>query len=103
MRVRNWKITLGVYWGHFRSTLKLLEGIQNFPSPKNITDIRSFFGLVNQVNYAFAQAPVMAPFRDLLKHAVEYLNQSIVIEKMDRTSAVLPAKHGISYQNQFEI
>ena len=48
--------------------MKLLEGIKNFPSPTNITGVRSFFGLVNQVSYAFAQASVMSPFRDLLKH-----------------------------------
>ena len=28
---------------------KKLEAIRNFPSPKNITDLRSFFGLVNQL------------------------------------------------------
>ena len=31
---------------------KYLEAISNFPKPKNITDIRAWFGLVNQVaNY----------------------------------------------------
>ncbi len=44
-----------------------LEAIRDFPTPNNITDIRSFFGLVNQVSYAFASNNKMAPFRDLLK------------------------------------
>ena len=44
-----------------------LEAILNFPKPQNITDIRSWFGLVNQVAYAFAAAPCMLPFRNLLK------------------------------------
>ena len=52
----------------YRPTSKLLEGIKTFPSPTSITGVRSFFGLINQVSYAFAQAPVMSPFRDLLKH-----------------------------------
>lgn len=43
------------------------EAIQNFPTPQSITDIRSWFGLVNQVSYSFSMAEVMQPFRDLLK------------------------------------
>ena len=39
----------------------------DFPTPKNITDIRSWFGLINQVAYTFAVADHMRPFRDLLK------------------------------------
>ena len=31
-----------------------LQAIKNFPTPSNITDIRSWFGLVNQVSYAFS-------------------------------------------------
>ena len=46
---------------------KYSEAIKNFPTPKNITDIRSWFGLVNQVSYAFSMADKMTPFRKLLK------------------------------------
>ena len=52
----------------YKPTQKLLKAIGAFPSPTNITGVRSWFGLVNQVSYAFAQAPITAPFRDLLKH-----------------------------------
>ena len=57
-----------------------IEAIRNFPTPTNITDIRSWFGLVNQVSYAFASAQRMAPFRNLLKpgilfHWTDELNQ----------------------------
>ena len=49
---------------------KFIEAIRAFPTPKNLTGIRSWFGLVNQASYAFAQAPLMAPlmapFRELL-------------------------------------
>ena len=41
--------------------------IIQFPCPKNLTDVRSWFGLVNQVSYAFSMADRMRPFRDLLK------------------------------------
>ena len=37
------------------------------PDNPSIADIRSWFGLVNQVAPFLATAPVMAPFRDLLK------------------------------------
>lgn len=45
---------------------KYLRAIQEFPTPKNITDIRSWFGLVNQVaNYAQLR-DLMAPFKPFL-------------------------------------
>ena len=49
-----------------------LKAIAEFPSPKNITDIRSWFGLINQVSYAFASAERMLPFRNLLKPATPF-------------------------------
>ena len=49
-----------------------LSAIRNFPVPKNITDVRSFFGLVNQVSYAFASNSTMAPFRAFLKPSVVF-------------------------------
>lgn len=45
---------------------RLLKAIEDFPSPTNITGVRSWFGLVNHISFAFAQAPIMAPFRELL-------------------------------------
>ena len=44
-----------------------IEAIKNFPRPKNLTDIRSLFGLVEQVSFCFAKSKYMEPFRDLLK------------------------------------
>ena len=46
---------------------KYLKAILDFPTPRNITDVRSWFGLVNQVSYAFSMADRMLPFRQLLK------------------------------------
>ena len=46
---------------------KILESIKTFPVPKNISDIRGWFGLVNQVAPFFASRPIMQPFRELLK------------------------------------
>ena len=46
---------------------RFLNTISEFPRPKNITDVRSWFGVVNQVSYASAMAKKMQPFRQLLK------------------------------------
>jgi len=51
----------------YRPPEKILASIRDFPKSKDITGVRAWFGLVNQVAYAFAQAEVMAPFRDFLK------------------------------------
>ena len=49
-----------------------LDAIKSFPTPKNITDVRSFFGLINQVSYAFASTQKMAPFREFLKPSTKF-------------------------------
>lgn len=46
--------------GHFT------EAIRDFPTPRSITDVRSWFGLLNQISYTFSMAPLMQPFRNLL-------------------------------------
>ena len=45
----------------------MLDAIQNFPVPKTITDARSWFGLINQVAWAYSLSPIMLPFRELVK------------------------------------
>ena len=47
-------------------TQAFTEAIMSFPTPASLTDVRSWFGAVAQVSYAFAQCPVMQPFRHLL-------------------------------------
>jgi hypothetical protein len=53
-------------------TSGFMKNILNFPSPKNITDVRSWFGAVAQISYSFASALVMAPFRHLLSPKVPF-------------------------------
>ena len=43
------------------------DAIRSFPTPRNVTDIRSFMALVNQVSAFHATQPQLLPFRDLLK------------------------------------
>ena len=47
-------------------TPEFIQSILDFPTPRSITDIRSWFGAVGQINFAFASAPDMLPFRHLL-------------------------------------
>ena len=56
-----------------RPAEKFLEAIKNFPAPKDLTGIRSWFGLVNQVSYALANSDVMLLFRSLLKPSSEFV------------------------------
>ena len=55
-----------------KPTQSFIETIMSFPTPKSLTDIRSWFGAVNQISYSFASAPVMAPFRHLLSAKVPF-------------------------------
>ena len=52
-----------------RPSPKIFEAIASFPQPKTITDLRSWYGLINQVAYSFATTEVMLPFRKLLSPA----------------------------------
>lgn len=49
-----------------KPTDKMISAIKNFPTPTTLAQARGWFGLVNQVAYAFAQSKIMAPFRELL-------------------------------------
>ena len=44
-----------------------LSAITNFPRPTDITGVRSWFGLVEQVAFAFSKSDIMSPFKPLLK------------------------------------
>ena len=50
----------------YKPPKSIIAAISEFPTPQNITDIRAWFGLINQVAYTFAQTRIMAPFRELL-------------------------------------
>ena len=46
---------------------RMLAAINDFPRPTDISKARSWFGLVNQVQWAYANGPDMAAFRDLVR------------------------------------
>ena len=46
---------------------KYIKSIEEFPTPKDISSARAWFGLINQAAYTFSVAKKMKPFRDLLR------------------------------------
>ena len=44
-----------------------VQAIRDYPAPRNITDMRSYFALVSQVAHFYSTQPELQPFRDLLK------------------------------------
>ena len=61
---------------------KYTNAIKDFPTPTNMTDIRSWFGLVNQVAYTFSMADTMEPFRTLLTAFVR--SKEIIISEITK-------------------
>ena len=51
----------------------MTESIRNFPAPKNITQARAFFGLVEQVSYTFSKCADMFHFRHLLSPKTQFI------------------------------
>ncbi|KAK3888979.1 hypothetical protein Pcinc_006984 [Petrolisthes cinctipes] len=58
-----------VGWDAFKPTEERLAAIRNvdMPAEPSLTDIRSWHGFVNQLAPFLATAPIMEPFRELLK------------------------------------
>ena len=51
----------------------LTAAVRDFPTPVNKTDMRSFMALMQQVSYSTAVAPLLLPFRKLLKEGEDWV------------------------------
>ena len=51
---------------------KYLDAIRLFPTPKNLTDVRSWFGLINQVAGYGQLRKTLDPFRPFLNPKVKF-------------------------------
>ena len=58
-----------------------LDAIRSFPLPKNISSLKSFYGMINQINYVFLMTEHMEPFRHLLKSDTPYCWSPILQEQ----------------------
>ena len=45
----------------------MLYALYDFPKPNDLTSAWSWFGLINQVAWAYSFSTVMQPFRDLIR------------------------------------
>jgi len=72
----------------YRPPKRVLDSIRDFPTPKSVTDIRSWFGAINQVAYAFSQSQTMAPFRDLLSHKKKNFYWDDALDKLFEESKI---------------
>ena len=52
---------------YVRPSKKFFAAIEDLKAPVTLTDIRAFFGLVEQFSYTCYASDIMKPFRDLLK------------------------------------
>ena len=92
-------------WEAYKPTEDRLSAIRNFalPSQPSITDIRSWFGFVNQLAPFLATAPIMAPFRDLKKPTGRkvYWDEQLQ-QKMDKAKDVICelAKDGLAFYDR---
>ena len=71
---------------------KYLDAIREFQTPANITDIRSWFGLINQVLYAFASAEGMLPLHELLKPGTPFTWDDELNRVFNESKAVIIAE-----------
>ena len=65
-----------------------IDTINSFPTPQNLTDVRAWFGTINQVSYAFASTQQMEPFRKLLSSKLPFvwsqeLDQAFISSKAE--------------------
>lgn len=76
---------------------KYLEAIRDYPTPNNITDIRSWFGLVNQVSHYSQLRDMMEPFRKFLspKTRFEWSDELNAIFEQSKKLIVDAIKEGV--------
>ncbi|KAK4305128.1 hypothetical protein Pmani_022960 [Petrolisthes manimaculis] len=68
---------------------KYLNAIATFPRPSNITDVRAWFGLVNQVSHYGRTTDMMAPFKPLLSPKVSFKWDSELEEAFQRSKKAI--------------
>ena len=68
------------------------DAIRSFPAPRNVTDLRSFMALVNQVSMFHATQPRLLPFRDLLKKDTTWFWDDVLDSLFHDTRASIAAE-----------
>ena len=68
---------------------KILSSICDFPRPTDLTSARSWFGLVNQVAWAYAVSPLMQPFRELIKPNQKFYWDDVLDTLFESSKSIL--------------
>lgn len=93
-------------WDTYKPTEERLTAVRDFtmPDKPSITDVRSWFGFVNQLAPFLATAPLMSPFRALLKKPAGksvYWDECL-LKKFTQVKEVICqlAKQGLAYYDK---
>ena len=80
---------------------KFMESIRNFPTPSSMTDIRSWFGLVNQASHYSQLRMLMEPFWQFLSPKVpfEWNKEMDKIFEKSKLEIVEAIRHGVKIFN----
>ena len=78
-----------------------MKSIRDFPHPTDISGVRSFFGLVEQVSWAFSKCDNMVPFRTLLscKEEFKWSDELQVVFEKAKENIVDSVRKGVSTFN----
>ena len=68
-----------------RPASHVINGIRDFPTPQSVTDVKSWFGLVQHVAFTFSETAVMDPFRELLSKKRPFYWDSVLDETFQRS------------------
>ena len=71
---------------------KHTEAIRTYPTPTNITDLRSFVALLQQVAYCYAVSPAVAKLRHLLKPSEHWVWDEEINEVFEEAKRVIAEK-----------
>ena len=71
---------------------KMVDSISQFPTHKDISEVSMYFGLINQVAYAFAMTEVMRPFRHLLSPKTPFAWTPELDELFEKSKEVIVDK-----------
>ena len=72
-----------------RPAREYLEAIRNFPVPKNISLLRSIYGMLNQINYSFLMTEYIELFRHLWKSETPYCWSPILQENFKMANEMI--------------
>ena len=83
--------------GHVRPLPQYLDSIRDFPQPQKIGDIRSWFGLVNQVAHYGRLVSIMDPFTKLLSPKTPFMWTSELEDSFQasKTEIINAIKEGV--------